>query len=73
MTKKMFAWPDSFSTVETSRDLGYRSQFNLERTVNRILRAHKARRQPRAVKAELCSVSQPKLYDAGADSAQATI
>lgn len=52
-------WPDTLSLVEAGRDLGYRPGFPLEATVQRILRAHQARRAPKAVMAELASVGDP--------------
>lgn len=54
-------WPDSLATVETARDLGYRPAFGMEETVQRILRAYTARRQPRAVSAEMSSIGEPQL------------
>jgi len=56
-------WPDSLSPVEAARDLGFRPAFGLEQTVQRVLRAHRARRMPRAVTAEASSIGQPKLYE----------
>lgn len=56
------AWPHSVSCKEAARDLGFRPAFGLEQTVQRILRAHRARRMPRAVTAEASSIGMPKLY-----------
>mmetsp|Transcript_30789 Transcript_30789/g.71936 ORF Transcript_30789/g.71936 Transcript_30789/m.71936 type:complete len:333 (+) Transcript_30789:107-1105(+) len=53
-------WPETLSGHEAARDLGYRPQFGLGMTVHHILRAHKARRRPAAVMAELTSVSEQR-------------
>jgi len=54
-------WPDSLSNNESARDFGYRARFTLETTVNRILRAHRARKLPHAYTAELTSLDSPLL------------
>lgn len=53
------SWPDNLSNKEAARDLGYRAAFGIEETVQRILRAYTARRQPRAVSAEMSSIGEP--------------
>jgi len=55
------SWPDTLSGKEAARDLGYRPAFGTEETVQRILRAYTARRQPRAVSAEMSSIGEPSM------------